>query len=173
MGEDANGWFDGVGAHLDQNRIQLDNLFTRHALYLACVGDAAEQRTAVRISERRDLIRQIVAPRIPWAAADELDLLEFPAAVLTKAELASDFSFAVGHRSPPNPSASKLTLMTASSVAPSVCCSRSWAASRAIVASKSSPSPSCASTPNPRKPGLKRLDAPLTVYLRTMVRIAG
>ncbi len=57
MGADANGWFDDVGAHLDQNRIQLDNLCTRHALHLACVGDASEQHTAVRIGERCDLIR--------------------------------------------------------------------------------------------------------------------
>ena len=147
MRADANGWFYGVSAHLDQNRIQLDNLFTRHVLHLACVGDAAEQRSAVRIGERCDLIRQIIAPRTPWAAASELDFLEFPVAVLTKAALASDFSFAVGHRSPPNPSVSKLTLMAASSFAPSACCSLNCATSRFILSSNGSPSSSWASAP--------------------------
>lgn len=65
MGADANGWSDGVRTHLDQNRIQFDNLLTRHALHLACVRDAAEQHTAIRIGEGCDLIRQIVPPRIP------------------------------------------------------------------------------------------------------------
>ena len=113
IGADADGRPDGVGTHLNQQRVQLDDLLARHSLHLTCVGDAAEQHAAVRIGERRDLIRQIFAARSPRSASGKLDLLELPAAVFPQLQLERDSFVAVTHRRPPTLKTLRLSAVTA------------------------------------------------------------
>ena len=85
---DANSRFDGIRANLNQNRIQRDDLFTRQALNLTCVGNAAEQHATIRIGKSSDLIGQIIAAWTSWPIPGKRDLLKFPLAVLAQAQLA-------------------------------------------------------------------------------------
>ena len=95
------------------------------SLHFALIGDTAEQGAAVRVGERRDLIRQVGAvPGLLGLVAGEIDLFEFPGAVLAQLKPAGDLFGAVGHwwlQSPP-----KAILSAARSPAAGMLGSVSW-----------------------------------------------
>ena len=97
IGADANRRPNGVGAGLDHEGVQCDDLVPRHALDFAVVGDAAEKHAAIRIGKGGDLIREVLAARASRSVTSELDRLEFPMAVFGHLQLASDFLVAEGH----------------------------------------------------------------------------
>ena len=115
-GTNAHGRLDGVGARLDQEGVQRDNLFAGHALRRPVVVDAANHGSAVRIGERRDLVRPIVPFRAGRPVSAELDSFELPMAVFAQLQPAHDVRDAVAHKSSPNRGSSRL----ASGLAPSV-----------------------------------------------------
>ena len=96
----ANGRLDRVGADLYQQIVQEHDLLPRHSRHVATVGDATNQHPAVRVGERRDFVRQVIAARAPWPAAGEVHLLEFPLAILADPQSADDLLAAVAHRIP-------------------------------------------------------------------------
>ena len=82
---------DGIGAQLDQHLVERRQFVAREILHVPVVGDAAEQDATAGVRERGDLVGQRVTFGAPHPLAGELDLLEFPAAVLTCRDLFEDF----------------------------------------------------------------------------------
>ena len=90
LGANANRRLDGVGADLDDVVVQRAEALKRHVLHCAFIGDTAKQGAAVSVGECHDLVRQVGALRANRSVASELDLLEFPGAVLAQFQLAGD-----------------------------------------------------------------------------------
>ena len=97
MCADANGRLDRIGAHLDQKGVQVRDLSARHADDVAVVGNAGEHHAPGGVGEGRDFVGPVAAGRSFRTIPGKLDLLEFPGAVLARAQSAFDFLDAVVH----------------------------------------------------------------------------
>ena len=97
MCADANGRLDRIGAHLYQKGVQIRDLRARHADDVPVVGNASEHDAPRGVGEGRDFVGPVSAGRSFRTIPGELDLLEFPAAVLARPQLAFDFLNAVVH----------------------------------------------------------------------------